>query len=669
MIIDHKKNTAFELVIAVIDSAAPADFKTGLSPTDTAYYKDGGAWTSLAITDTFSEIGSTGMYALSLTASELNHDWVVIKITGTGGAASYVEFRMGAIGIDDLVRSATPANALSVDANGRIDIGKWLGTVVTNGATSGKPEVDAKAISDSTTAADNVQANIGNLDAAVSSRSTLTAAQVNSEVDSALDTPIPGTPTAGSVNDGVKKVEGRLTQTRAGYLDKLNITGNVASSGEVTAIQNNTRVRVIVPTTCERPDAGSTAYKLHLYIYDEAGNMEAPDSTPTVTAENEAGTDRSGNLGTVTLEDTGHYSVTYTVAAGHAIEQIHIEWTVTEGSVAREHGAMMQIVDTTAVDFTSADRTKLDGVYNKLPTGDLVDSADVNTELDNALNTAIPGSPTADSINQRVKALDELLEASGSGDAAAIKAKTDNLPSDPADQSLIIAATDAILNRLPAALVGGRMDSSVGDIVAAALAKFFTTASGQTYATSVAQSVVKEIADNAGGGGETQLRTGTAQGGSASTITLDAGASGTNDYYKHCICAITGGTGAGQAQIIDSYVGATKVATMAANWATAPDNTSEFVLLPLGTIPGASAPTAAQVADAVLAELIADHKATGGSLADVVNRIRAATIGKKIISDKNNGTIKIYDEDGTTLLRTLTIQDGPTDDEVQLVGS
>jgi hypothetical protein len=50
---------------------------------------------------------------------------------------------------------------------------------------------------------------------------------------------------------------------------------------------------------------------------------------------------------------------------------------------------------------------------------------------------------------------------------AAIKAKTDNLPTDPADQSLIIAATDAIIadtndiqSRLPAALTaGGNMKS------------------------------------------------------------------------------------------------------------------------------------------------------------------------------------------------------------------
>lgn len=45
---------------------------------------------------------------------------------------------------------------------------------------------------------------------------------------------------------------------------------------------------------------------------------------------------------------------------------------------------------------------------------------DVNAEVDTALNTAIPGSPTANSINQRIKAIDELTESGGAGDLAAI---------------------------------------------------------------------------------------------------------------------------------------------------------------------------------------------------------------------------------------------------------
>lgn len=49
---------------------------------------------------------------------------------------------------------------------------------------------------------------------------------------------------------------------------------------------------------------------------------------------------------------------------------------------------------------------------------------DVNAEVDTALDTAIPGSPTADSINQRIRSIDILTEASGDGDLAAILADT-----------------------------------------------------------------------------------------------------------------------------------------------------------------------------------------------------------------------------------------------------
>jgi len=48
-------------------------------------------------------------------------------------------------------------------------------------------------------------------------------------------------------------------------------------------------------------------------------------------------------------------------------------------------------------------------------------SAQINAEVDSALNTAIPGSPTADSINERLKAIDDLLATGGLGDIALIR--------------------------------------------------------------------------------------------------------------------------------------------------------------------------------------------------------------------------------------------------------
>lgn len=78
------------------------------------------------------------------------------------------------------------------------------------------------------------------------------------------------------------------------------------------------------------------------------------------------------------------------------------------------------------------------------------------------------------------------------------------------------------------------------------------------------------------------VRSNTAQAGGASTITLDASASSTTDFYKYALIYLTGGTGAGQAGYCTAYNGTTKVATVSAAWATAPDNTTTFAIFPNG---------------------------------------------------------------------------------------
>ena len=74
----------------------------------------------------------------------------------------------------------------------------------------------------------------------------------------------------------------------------------------------------------------------------------------------------------------------------------------------------------------------------------------------------------------------------------------------------------------------------------------------------------------------TAERTGTAQAGSATDITLDAGASAVDNAYRAMVLRITGGTGAGQIRDILSYAGATKIATVGRAWGTNPDATSTF---------------------------------------------------------------------------------------------
>lgn len=78
------------------------------------------------------------------------------------------------------------------------------------------------------------------------------------------------------------------------------------------------------------------------------------------------------------------------------------------------------------------------------------------------------------------------------------------------------------------------------------------------------------------------IRTGTAQAGAASTITLDSGASATDDFYNGCWVNITNNSPAnalGQARKITDYVGSTKVATIEGTWGTNPSSASTFEIL------------------------------------------------------------------------------------------
>jgi hypothetical protein len=82
-----------------------------------------------------------------------------------------------------------------------------------------------------------------------------------------------------------------------------------------------------------------------------------------------------------------------------------------------------------------------------------------------------------------------------------------------------------------------------------------------------------------GQSGASISRDGTAQAGAAGSITLDASASATNDFYKGSVVYIYTGTGAGQSpRTISGYVGATKVASVSPNWTTTPDATSKFII-------------------------------------------------------------------------------------------
>jgi len=79
------------------------------------------------------------------------------------------------------------------------------------------------------------------------------------------------------------------------------------------------------------------------------------------------------------------------------------------------------------------------------------------------------------------------------------------------------------------------------------------------------------------------LEAGTAQAGSAATITLDAGASGITSTYVGNHVMITGGTGIGQTRLISAYNDA-QVATITPVWTTNPDATSVYQIIPMARV-------------------------------------------------------------------------------------
>lgn len=252
-------------------------------------------------------------------------------------------------------------------------------------ATSGYTAPDNAGISSLNTKLTTTRAsNLDFLDAAISSR--LSAAGYTAPDNAGIS----------SIASNVTDLLGRLTVARAAYLDKLNITGNVAGADQVTALQNDAGVRMVVPPIIERP-ATSATFELHVFIQDRTGNMEAPDAAPTVALTNAAGTDLSARLGstTMTLVSPGRYKAVYTAQAAHALEQLIWAVTVTEGGVSRVHGATSVIVDPATSTgggggdgFTASDRALLAAIEAKTSLLNFI-GGDVRATLDGELDLVL----------------------------------------------------------------------------------------------------------------------------------------------------------------------------------------------------------------------------------------------------------------------------------------
>jgi hypothetical protein len=119
-----------------------------------------------------------------------------------------------------------------------------------------------------------------------------------------------------------------------------------------------------------------------------------------------------------------------------------------------------------------------------------------------------------------------------------------------------------------------------GQTASAAAAVAFPASVGtSTYAGGAADADAASIlsAANAAVTQTAPPHSGTARGGSATTIIFDTGASSVDGFYnRQWVMFGPEGTGAGQVACIAAYVGSTRTATLANAVVTAPDDTTQF---------------------------------------------------------------------------------------------
>ena len=268
-----------------------------------------------------------------------------------------------------------------------------------------------------------------------------------------------------------------------------------------------------------------------------------------------------------------------------------------------------------------------------------------------------------------VRAAVGLASANLDTQLAAIDTKTTNLPSDPADQSLIIAATTSLSgligtpagaslaadvaavqsdtndlqSRIPAALVSGRIDATVGAmqtdvLTSTALAASAVTeiqaglstldAAGIRTAVGLASAnldtqldALPTAAENATAVWGAGARTLTALDEDSTTLDLDA-------TIRAAVGLAAANLDTQLAAIddaVDTEVAAIKVTTDKLDAAL--ENSSDgwiFTAAALQQVPAVTVPTAADVADAVWDEPIASHAAVSGSTAEALNAAGAS---------------------------------------------
>lgn len=203
---------------------------------------------------------------------------------------------------------------------------------------------------------------------------------------------------------------------------------------------------------------------------------------------------------TLTHRNTGHYSLSLTATDVNTVGTVEV---VIDDTVNACPIKEIQVVEPTTYDVLFADAAPGPASPTNITAGTITTvtttttatnltnaptSGDFTATMKTSMGTAVAASAVASvtgnvggnvsgSVGSVVGAVGSVTGAVGSvtgltaSDVGAIKAKTDNLPSDPADASIVAAATDAILTAVGDVPTNAELATALGTADDAVLAQ------------------------------------------------------------------------------------------------------------------------------------------------------------------------------------------------------
>jgi len=380
--------------VDVGDGFTPETGVTIAASDDKAVLKAGGAAT-VTMAGAFAAVtGADGWYDYTAAAGDLDTVGDVTFVMRDDSVYLPVFARFQVLE-EDIYDALYAVSAAAFDTNQRIDVGMWLGTAVT--LSSSAPDV-------------NVQSQ-DNIDFGATQK-----ASINTEADTAL-------------------TDLQLDKLLTAAVIGANVTDNSVFAKLVSA-----------SATADWDNFVNTSDSLQA-IRDVAPHGTAMRGTDSALLASSAPTNFGDLSITVT---TGLVDITQ-AAADKVWSSATRTLTAFSTALALSVWDVLESAIVTASTIGLKLKNNLDVVLSTRAT-----PAQVNTEVDNALNTAIPGGPTADSINERVLAIDDLSQAAGAGDLAAILTDTGT--------DGVLIATGAIV---PTTFAAGAVDAAA--IAAAAI--------------------------------------------------------------------------------------------------------------------------------------------------------------------------------------------------------